>query len=57
VWLNAVPWAIRSLLNYVAKRYNDPEIMITENGVSAPGEAAKELKDQINDKFRLHYYR
>lgn len=31
-WLYVVPWGIRKLINYVAKRYNNPPIYVTENG-------------------------
>jgi len=37
-WLRVVPWSFRKLLVYVDERYNSPEIMITENGVSVPKE-------------------
>lgn len=36
-WLFIVPWGLRKLLNYAAKRYGNPVIYVTENGkVSIP---------------------
>lgn len=32
-WLYVVPWGIRKLLNYIAERYNNPPIYVTENGM------------------------
>lgn len=31
-WLYIVPWGIRNLINYVARKYGNPKIYITENG-------------------------
>ena len=32
-WLYVVPWGIRRVLNYIAQRYNNPPIYVTENGI------------------------
>lgn len=32
-WLYVVPWGIHKVLNYIAQRYNNPPIYITENGM------------------------
>ncbi len=32
-WLYVVPWGIRKVLNYIAQRYNNPPIYVTENGI------------------------
>lgn len=31
-WLYVVPWGIRKVLNYIAERYDNPPVYITENG-------------------------
>ncbi|XP_041974777.1 myrosinase 1-like [Aricia agestis] len=37
-WLKVVPWGFRKALNWVRKAYNNPPIIVTENGVSTrPG--------------------
>lgn len=37
-WLKEVPWGFRKLLNWIKVRYDNPLIIVTENGVSGPGE-------------------
>eukprot|EP00879_Flechtneria_rotunda_P008056 GHRR01008439.1.p1 GENE.GHRR01008439.1~~GHRR01008439.1.p1 ORF type:complete len:521 (+),score=119.18 GHRR01008439.1:997-2559(+) len=56
-WLRVVPWGIYKMMKYVDQRYHPAEIIITENGVSAPGEAAMPVQQAIRDKFRVDYYR
>ena len=40
-----------------ACRYNHPEIIITENGVSMPGEAGMPVEQAVHDDFRVDYFR
>ncbi|XP_018573206.1 myrosinase 1 [Anoplophora glabripennis] len=49
-WLKVTPWGMRKLLNWVKTTYNDPEIFITENGVSEDGSS-------LEDEIRINYYR
>ncbi|KAJ8924301.1 hypothetical protein NQ315_007094 [Exocentrus adspersus] len=49
-WLKITPWGARKLLNWIKKTYNDPDIFITENGVSEDG-------TDLNDNIRVNYYR
>ena len=55
-WLYVVPWGLRKLLNFIAKNYGDPEIIITENGSSTkhPNNEPGDLK-QLNDVQRCRY--
>jgi beta-glucosidase/6-phospho-beta-glucosidase/beta-galactosidase len=45
--LQVVPWGFRKLLNWIAKEYNNPPVLITENGYSDHGE--------LNDRDRVDY--
>ncbi|XP_028161439.1 myrosinase 1-like [Ostrinia furnacalis] len=37
-WLRVVPWGLRKVLNWVKNTYNNPPVLITENGISSePG--------------------
>ncbi|CAH0561316.1 unnamed protein product [Brassicogethes aeneus] len=47
-WLKIVPWGARKFLNWIKNTYNNPEIIITENGVSDAG--------LLKDDARIHYY-
>jgi len=48
-----VPWGCRKLLEWISKRYDHPEIFITENGF-----AQDDIRenDVINDNNRIRYY-
>jgi beta-glucosidase/6-phospho-beta-glucosidase/beta-galactosidase len=45
--LQVVPWGFRKLLNWIAKEYNNPPVLIAENGFSDRGE--------LNDRDRVEY--
>ena len=45
--MQVVPWGFRKLLNWIAKEYNNPPVLITENGFSDHGE--------LNDRDRVDY--
>lgn len=47
-WLKVVPWGFRKLLKWIKDQYDDPEIIITENGYADYG--------QLNDTERINYY-
>jgi len=43
--LQDVPWGFRKLLNWIANEYNNPLVLIKENGCPDPGD--------IHDKDRV----
>jgi lipopolysaccharide export LptBFGC system permease protein LptF len=45
--LQVVPWGFRKLLNWIAKEYNNPPVLIKENGFSDHGE--------LDDRDRVDY--
>ena len=57
VQLRSVPWGIRANLNWIAARYNNPKIYITENGCDVVGESELPLAKALHDKFRVEFYR
>ena len=46
--MQVVPWGFRKLLNWIDKEYNNPPVLITENGFSDKGET--------DDRDRIDYY-
>ncbi|GBF87897.1 glycoside hydrolase family 1 [Raphidocelis subcapitata] len=55
-WLRVVPDGLYKITQYASKRYGNPEIWITENGVSAPNEAEMPVDHAVRDAFRTKYY-
>jgi len=49
-WLRITPWGLRKLLNYIKDRYNNPDIIITENGYS-------DKNGYLDDSMRVYYYK
>ncbi|KAI3887997.1 hypothetical protein MKW92_021359 [Papaver armeniacum] len=56
-WLYIVPWGIRSLLNYIAQKYHNPKIYITENGMDDEEDPKALLHEMLDDKKRVGYYK
>ena len=50
-WLYQVPWGIRKLLTWIKRNFQDPEIYITENGIS------EHDYDYLDDEIRVNYYK
>ncbi|XP_034222467.1 beta-glucosidase 24-like [Prunus dulcis] len=55
-WLYVYPKGIHDLLVYVKKKYNDPIIYITENGVDELDDPNLSLVEALNDTDRIDYY-
>ena len=45
-----VPWGLRRLLNHIRVTYNNPPVLITENGVS-------DNNGSLADEHRANYFR
>jgi beta-glucosidase/6-phospho-beta-glucosidase/beta-galactosidase len=43
-----VPWGFRKMLNWIAKEYGNPPVMVAENGFSDHG--------GLDDKNRIDYF-
>ncbi|KAJ4724164.1 Beta-glucosidase [Melia azedarach] len=55
-WLYVYPRGIWDLLLYTKKKYNDPLIYITENGVSEANDAKLSLHEALADNMRIDYH-
>ncbi|XP_030966892.1 beta-glucosidase 17-like isoform X3 [Quercus lobata] len=53
-WLFVYPRGIRELMLYVKKKYNNPPIYITENGVDDNDSLS--IQKALNDSLRIKYY-
>nr|CAB3475101.1 unnamed protein product [Digitaria exilis] len=56
-WLFIVPWGLHKLLNYVAKKYDNPAIYITENGMDEEDDPSTTLEQALNDTTRVGYFK
>ena len=54
-WLYCVPWGLRKMLVWLKQTYNDPEIIITENGFSVNGEDKLKGEAALRHKERVVY--
>ncbi|XP_016646998.1 PREDICTED: beta-glucosidase 12-like [Prunus mume] len=55
-WLNVYPQGIQDLLLYTKKKYHNPVIYITENGVDEFNDPKLSLAEALNDTHRIDYY-
>ena len=46
---------MRKMLVWLKQQYNDPEIIVTENGFSVHGEHDRKLPDALQDTDRVTY--
>ncbi|CAN1263530.1 Beta-glucosidase 24 [Linum perenne] len=55
-WLYVYPEGIRGLVMYTMRKYNNPLIYITENGVDEVNNEELSLDDALNDETRINFY-
>ncbi|KAL3644197.1 hypothetical protein CASFOL_012129 [Castilleja foliolosa] len=55
-WLYVVPIGIYQLLTYAKKKYNDPIIYVTENGVDEKNRKNLPLATLLEDEYRIEYH-
>ncbi|CAM8884347.1 unnamed protein product [Rhodiola kirilowii] len=56
IWLYIVPGGMRSLMNYIKQKYDNPTVIITENGMDDPNNLLIPLKDALKDEKRIRYH-
>jgi beta-glucosidase len=57
IWLFHYPKGFQKSLEFIKKRYNNPDIYVTENGFSVKEEHHMPLKLQLNDVSRTYYFK
>lgn len=55
-WLHVYPRGIHDLLVYTKRRYNNPIIYITENGIDEANNDKLSLEEALADTHRIDYY-
>ncbi|GAV77279.1 Glyco_hydro_1 domain-containing protein [Cephalotus follicularis] len=51
------PKGIRELLQYLKREYNDPLIVISENGMADSNNGSLSIHEALNDSLRIEYHR
>uniref|UniRef100_A0A0D6QWA0 Beta-glucosidase n=1 Tax=Araucaria cunninghamii TaxID=56994 RepID=A0A0D6QWA0_ARACU len=54
-FLTVVPWGMQAVLEYFKQHYNNPPIIIYENGYGMPNNESLPLSDALNDRPRMEY--
>ncbi|PUZ73249.1 hypothetical protein GQ55_2G458900 [Panicum hallii var. hallii] len=54
-WLYIVPWGINKAVNYVKETYENPIMILAENGMDQPGNGS--ITQGVHDTIRIRYYR
>ena len=50
IWLKITPFGLRKMPNFIKDKFNNPEILITENGYS-------DKEGYLDDAMRVYYYK
>ncbi|KAF3329411.1 beta-glucosidase 4 [Carex littledalei] len=58
-WLFIVPWGLKKTLNYISRKYNNPKIYVTENGMDEEDSELEKLQlhERLNDTKRVGYFK
>ncbi|PIA30132.1 hypothetical protein AQUCO_05700090v1 [Aquilegia coerulea] len=54
-WLFIVPWGMYKIVTYIKDHYQNPTLMITENGMDDPGNVT--IPKALHDTKRINYYK
>ncbi|KAK1416006.1 hypothetical protein QVD17_31794 [Tagetes erecta] len=55
-WLYIVPWGIRSALNYLKNKYENPLVIITENGMDYQNIPSLPIEEALKDDKRIKFH-
>ncbi|XP_058779379.1 beta-glucosidase 12-like isoform X1 [Vicia villosa] len=55
-WLSIYPNGLREVLLYIKKKYNNPSIYITENGMDDLDDPTISLEKALEDTIRINYF-
>ncbi|KAK7262560.1 hypothetical protein RJT34_30134 [Clitoria ternatea] len=55
-WLFVYPRGLRELLLYIKKKYNNPVIYITENGMDESNDPTLPLEEALMDTYRIDFF-
>jgi len=55
VWLYIVPTGMSGVVNYLKEKYQNPTIIISENGMDQPGNLTRE--EYLHDTVRVDFYK
>ncbi|CAM8987769.1 unnamed protein product [Rhodiola kirilowii] len=56
-WLHIVPWGIRKVTNYVKEKYNNPQMIITENGMDDSNNIFISHEKALKDEKRINFHK
>ncbi|XP_058194871.1 beta-glucosidase 40-like isoform X2 [Rhododendron vialii] len=56
IWLYIVPSGIRKLMNYIKQKYDNPPVIITENGMDDPNSPFIPRNSALKDEKRIKYH-
>lgn len=56
-WQFQAPDGLRSTLAWVSRRYQRPELWVTENGVALPAEGNLSRAEAVQDTARVEFFR